>query len=78
VYACIGYYCTSNPHRAVSTSEQQQTEQRIEQWTPVAEQSGKLRKDMMTSVDGKMTKLGFTQPLSEFSEIRFLTIVSGG
>ena len=39
---------------------------------------GQLKEDIMAFVDDQPAKLGLMQPVYEYSEVRFLPIVSGG
>ncbi len=40
--------------------------------------AGRLKAEVMVSVDGRAARLGLAQPVGEQSEIRFLPVVSGG
>jgi sulfur-carrier protein len=40
--------------------------------------AGRLRADVMATVDGRVARLGLAQPVREESEIRFLPVMSGG
>ena len=41
-------------------------------------EAGQLKPEVMVSVDGRVARLGLAQPVGEQSEVRFLSVVSGG
>ena len=41
-------------------------------------EAGRLKPEIMVSVDNRVARLGLAQPVNECSEIRFLPHVSGG
>ena len=41
-------------------------------------EAGQLKPEVMVSVDGRVARLGLAQLVGEQSEVRFLSVVSGG